>query len=245
LAIYVDPRAGSKELLAPLVRMGVPAEDAVLLFGDLAFVSRDKHPIGIEFKSVGECISALRSGRLVGHQLPGMLGPQGIYDAAWLLVEGDWSIGTDGLMCERRRGGCVSIAGHMPASEWHKRLLTLDIKHGLHVWTTRTRAETLRWIVDTYRWYTDARLDDHDSGTTLYQRPMGIGFTAISEFRRSVATFPGVGTKWSSAVEKAFNGSLRAACNASASEWAALSQNDRCFGMKSAERVVEYLRGER
>lgn len=222
--------------------MGVEVDSAVLAFSDVAFVSINKSPIGIEFKSVAECIGALRTGRLVGHQLPGMLGPLGLFDAAWLLIEGDWSIDDNGLMCQRRRGGtCAPIPGKMPASEYHKRLLTLSQEHGLNYWGTRNRAMTLHWIVDTYRWYTDA--SKHDSGTALYQRPMGIGFQAVSDFRRSVATFPGVGAKWSSAAEKVFVGSLRRACNATASEWAALEQGGRCFGMKAAERVVDYIGG--
>ena len=89
--ILVDTRAGSNELIEPLLKAGLPVEEATLEFGDLAFLGRGeggkKLTIGIEHKKMGDLVQSMTGGRLAGHQLPGMLG---MYDRCWLIAEGDW-----------------------------------------------------------------------------------------------------------------------------------------------------------
>ena len=74
--IWVDSRIGSKDLAAPLTRLGLPAELTTLPFGDIAFEGQgdDRGPltVGIEFKVLTDLVQSLRSGRLVGHQVPGL-----------------------------------------------------------------------------------------------------------------------------------------------------------------------------
>jgi ERCC4-type nuclease len=75
--LFVDPRSGSKELVRPLTKAGLPVDASTQLeAGDLFFVGRgDKGAattIGIEHKKVADLIASLRTGRLQGVQLPGM-----------------------------------------------------------------------------------------------------------------------------------------------------------------------------
>lgn len=245
--IYVDPRAGSKELVAPLTARGLPVQAETLAFGDLAWISRERKVVGVEFKTLSECVDALRSGRLVGYQLPGMFGPQGIYDVAWLLVEGEWKAGDGGAMLVpkwRRRGHLewTPMPGGMSADEYLKRLNTLIQRHGLNVWPSQNRDQTLAWIQAQYRWWEDGE-HAHDSGTALYQRPIGIGFTAVSDPQRAIAAWPGVGLKWSSAALATFL-TVEGAATASTEAWASLEHAGKRFGNARAERLRQFLQGQ-
>jgi len=75
----IDKRDGSDYLCEPLKQLGL-RRISTSPFADLAFTGRgnDDAPIevGIEFKKLDDLVTSLRSGRLQGHQLPGMLGPQ-------------------------------------------------------------------------------------------------------------------------------------------------------------------------
>lgn len=111
---------------------------------------------------------------------------------------------------------------------------------------TPTRHDTLRFLVSAYRWWTDRALDQHTSH--LAPQRAG-GFLPVSEFRRTVMVFPGVGLKSSRAVEEAFKGSLRRACQASVEEWAGIATKDKQgrtkrLGNKVAAEIVAFIRGD-
>jgi len=90
----IDTRAGSKDLIEPLKRAGVPAEAATLQFGDIELVGNgpDGRPvtIGCEYKKLPDAFQCLRDGRYAA-QLRGM---RDAYEVNWLLLEGrfqkDW-----------------------------------------------------------------------------------------------------------------------------------------------------------
>lgn len=94
--LTVDPREGSNNLVEPLSMMGVPVRRETLEYGDVAFVGRGPSesslPVGIEYKSVSDLLTSWQDGRLLGHQLPGMLN---CYTINYLLVEGATSVDTD------------------------------------------------------------------------------------------------------------------------------------------------------
>jgi ERCC4-type nuclease len=240
--ILVDRRVGSNDLLAPLKAAGFDAQLVELAFGDIAFEGKGPNGttlnIGVELKVLGDLINSLRTGRLAGHQLPGLLKT---YDHAWLLVEGQWRANAAGqVTTQKRRGVWAPVPGKMSASELDKQLLTLELCGGLHVAHTHTRADTVRFLGNLYRWWTDRALDSHTSHLALHVSPT---VYAISPFRAAVCQWPGIGLKTSSAVERRFS-SIRHAAAAPVEEWAAITTGDRKLGKKTAERVVKFLRGE-
>ena len=225
--ILVDARIGSIDLLKPLQRLGVPAESTHLEFGDVAFAGRGENGqevmIGVELKRLGDLISSLRSGRLQGHQLPGLLRA---YDHSWLIIEGRWQTNRQGqLLLYRAR-----TPARLSFSELDKQLLTLELRGGLHVRHTAHRRDTLRTLVSLYRWWTDKALDEHKSHLAIYQ-PMPL--LPISQFRQTISTLPGVGFTRSLAAEKRFR-TIRRAIDATEKRWTEVEG----IGMETARKVV-------
>lgn len=256
--LFVDDRVGSNDLYAPLQSTGLPVEMLRMEFGDFAFVGRgnDDHPvnIGVERKRLSDLVQSLRSGRLSGHQLPGLLGPMGAYDRAWLVVEGLYRVDRLGrvLVKQKHKGArlrqaqWVPLPGGMLASELEKRVLTLELCGGCHVRYTNSPEDTVHFLRNLYTWWTDQTLDRHT--THLAPHTAAAGLVALSDFRECVRAFPGVGTRTSLAVETHFGGNLRRAVNAPAHEWATITTLDkrgkpRRLGMVVAERIVNFCTG--
>lgn len=251
--IFVDCRAGSKELLKPLQDAGLNATSTTLSFGDVAFEGKSSShatlDIGIEFKQLSELITCMHDGRFSGHQLPGLTGEHRMYDYAWLLYEGRWRTGSQGqleIYKGMRRGKEIWVGayGNITASEFKKRLMTFDICGGIRIKHTNMRQETLLFIEELYRWFTDKPLDGHSSHLAPHTVQ---SFIPLSDFRISVLTFPGIGIAASKAAEVYFTGSLVRATNATVQEWAELpvatKGKTKRLGMSTAQKVVDYCRG--
>lgn len=248
--LYVDRRVGSKDLLAPLKQAGLPATLEDLEYADVAFSGRGLKgasvDIGIELKRLNDCIQSLRTGRLAGHQLPGL---RAQYEHAWLIIEGQWSANEAGFLTtyQGRQRGWHTAPGKMRASELEKQVLTLELCGGLHARYTNSRADTVRFIVNLYRWWTDQALDHHTSHLAIHEPPT---LVSINQWRQAFARLPGVGIKMSKAVAEHFGNSLRDASRATISEWAAILVVDestgksRRIGEKVAERIVRFLEGK-
>lgn len=235
--ILVDYRAGSHELVAPLQRIGLPVEETTLEFGDLAFTGRGEGgknvSIGIEFKQLSELVASLRSGRLQGHQLPGM---RDAYDYSWLLIEGELKFNKNGQLLRRvKRAGWRPMPGQMMVGEFLKRLFVLQLCGGLTPLWSQDRHSTLKLIEALYRTWTDHNLDEHKSHIAIYQPPT---LLPISQFRRTVSTLPGIGIKLSGDVEKRFKGSIRRAVLAHPDDWMEIDG----IGTKLATTIQETLK---
>lgn len=218
--VLVDSRVGSKELVKPLQHLGLTVSESTLEFGDVAFQGRGSHnttlDIGIEFKQLEELIQSLRSGRFVGHQMPGM---RATYDHSWLLLEGEWQPDAQGVVCMRGRGGkWKPVKPRMTAAELEKQLLTIQFLGGMNVRYTQRPSDTLRFIATLYRWFTDSAWDSHTSHLAIYHR---VPLMAVSDTQHILNSIPGVGWRVSRAAEKKF-GSVRRAIRASQKEWAEL-----------------------
>lgn len=260
--ILVDNRGGSegekaivRDLLNPLIAAGLPAVLSRMDSADIAFVGKGANgtslDIGIELKRLDggstDLTQSLRSGRLAGHQLPKMVGPNGAYDYGFLCVEGIWSHDDHGQVVveQGKKRKLVQIRGHMSASAMEKQLLTLELCGGLHVRYTNTRRDTIRFIGSLYRWFSDKPFDAHDSHLAFHNAPTLI---AISPFRQAVAQFPGVGVRLSKAVEAHFGGSLRKAVMAGVDEWSEITSltdagKSRRLGNALAARIVNFCKG--
>lgn len=215
--LLVDYRAGSIELLEPLRKMGLPAEQGDIP-ADIAFEGRGEQGalvmIGIEFKRLGELVNALRTQRLQGHQLLKM---REHFQFCYLLIEGELHYDSQGRL--QRRSGRREfklLPGGIAIAELLKRLLVLHLRGGFNVFWARTSQDTLRWIEALYRVWTDCDLDRHKSHIAIYQPP---SLVPISEFRGFFSRIDGLGIRKTLAVEKYFGGSIRKAVNAPKSEW--------------------------
>ena len=240
--LLIDGQVGSRDLVAPLQALGLPASLTRLEFGDVAFVGKGVDGVdvlvGVELKKVGDLLDSLRSGRLAGHQLPGL---QKMYQHTWLLVEGIWYIDNAGRIGYGPRHGGIT-RGRMTIGELNKRLLTLQLLGGLHPWFTKDRAGSLQFILALYRFWTDTNFDQHQSHITIYHpEPL----KPVSQFQRTISTLPGLGWLLSIAAQKQF-GSIRCALTATAAEWANIITVDsrnrrRHLGMTTAAKIVEAL----
>jgi ERCC4-type nuclease len=251
--LFVDPRSGSKELVRPLSKAGLPVDASTQLeAGDLFFVGRgDKGAattIGIEHKKVADLIASLRTGRLQGVQLPGMraaeAGATPLYDYAYLMVEGEITWNEQGKLTRRVGARAFrEMAGGMTISELQKRILVMSLCAGLMPIFTSSQKDSVQWIVSLYRTWTDCNLDEHKSHLALYQPPT---LTPLSQFRKTISTLPGVGLRVSKEAERLFGGSIRTAVNADIETWAALTTKDekgksRRLGLSTAIKIAEAI----
>lgn len=248
--ILVDSRAGSDELLKPLLKLGLPAEETLLDYGDIAFLGKGEGGkqlfIGVEHKRVSDLVQSLSTGRLAGHQLPGMVQT---YDRIWLIIEGEWQADEHGSVTMWRggRGRRGKVRGSPPAVELEKRILGLEIRGGIHVRHCPTRADTVRFLFALYRWWTDKDLDAHRSHLAIHAPDMDRGLAIpISDFRAIVAQVPGIGLARSQAVEVAFGGSFRRMMLATPQQWADIRTVDRNgkskrLGESTAQKILEAL----
>src|SRR5258708_9100747 len=210
--LLVDNRAGSKELIKPLTKAlgSLNVEATILPFGDVAFVGKGLEgapiDIGLEFKSLSDILACCRDGRFAGHKMPGM---RRTYAYSWLLIEGLWRT-ENGLITTYQgpKRGWRAHPSRMKGSEFEKHLLTFELCGGMHVHLSNTRSDTLNFILNLYRWWTDSALDAHTSHLAVHT-PATLG--EVSPFRRAVMAWPGLGQKVSKSVEEEFSGQIRAA----------------------------------
>ena len=243
--LLIDYRAGSKELIAPLSKLlgADKVSEASLDYGDVAFTGRGVNDtpldIGIEFKTVADIAQCCRDGRFSGHQLPGM---RKTYAHSWLMIEGTWRHDDAGYITTYQgpRRGWRQLLGKMRASEFDKHILTFELCGGVHVRYTNTRADSVRAIGNLYRWWTDRPMDQHSSHLAIHT-PAAIG--AVSDFRKAVMSWPGVGLKTSKAIEQRFRGSIKDAVQLNEAEWAEIQTDGRRFGRPAAERLTKFFRG--
>lgn len=255
--LLVDYRQGSEELIDPLRARGLEVVETELAFGDLAFEGKGPGgtpvDVGVEFKKLEELVAAIRSGRLTGHQLPGMRSATEdqppLYDYAWLVIEGVIQADRQGKLTKRvGRAFIRPLAGGMTVNELYKRLLSIQMGWGVSWVFTSDRRETLQFLDALYRFWTDRALDEHASHLDLHKPPT---LEAVSPFRQTVSgpLFPGVSLKTSLAVEQAFNGSLRRAVTAPIETWAAIETTDKHgntkrLGRSRAERIIRSVTNE-
>lgn len=212
--LLVDDRIGSKDLLQPLERQGVPCDLARLDFGDCAFIGRGLNDadvyIGVELKELTDLVASMVSGRFTGHQLPGL---QRMYDRSWLLVEGAYRAGESGILEHWRPGGWQPIAKgskRFMACDLEAWLLSQAIRGGMMLWRAQTRRDTIRFLSTLYGWWTRKSLDEHRAHQAIYQPPPDRALLMEpSTFVKMAAAIPGVGWDRALKLETACNGSFQ------------------------------------
>lgn len=237
--IFIDDREGSKEL-ADLVTDGILTR---LEFGDAFFTGCGPDgdvDIGVERKTVGDLINSISTGRLSGHQIPGLIKT---YYKVYLIVEGvnrahpangELEILKGSKWRNLDRGGRVFSYHAM----WGY-LNTLEIMTGVIVRSTDSIKATATMIESMYRWWQKAwkshkgHLQMHKEGppTAL----MRVGKPSL--IRRIAAELPHIGWQRSLDVEKKF-GSVEEMVMAGEEDWTSIEG----IGKATAKQVMEALR---
>jgi hypothetical protein len=244
--IFVSSETGSKHLVDPLRKAGLPVEDPIKLdYADVEFSGRGikgaATSVGVEIKHVSELTSDWD--RLCGEQIPKMLDN---YDHRWLVYEGEWIQDRQGRLLKRgKHGRLVPHHGQNNAASLRKKLLTLEMCAGMHVHHTKDVTDTVRFLRDLFRWWTDEDIDKHKSHIVSYT-PTSL--LRHSDFVEAVGRWPGVGLQRAKAADKFFKGNVRRAAMAGLHEWAAIETVDddkktRKIGLKTAARIVDFLEG--
>jgi len=218
--LMIDPRAGSKTLIAPLTRRKLPVESCKLDYGDVAFMGnlpKRKVMVGIEYKTITDLLACLQTKRYVGHQLPGMLEN---YGRVYLLIEGDFRPSppqrdsAGGILQVRYHGfgGWVSW-GAGRGRRWQRPMMFRDLmsflasmeEAGVRVWQTPNKDATVEYIVSRYTWWSK-KWEKHNSlkaiydGDRIYERDEVLQVRRAGFSRTVAAQLPGIGWKKSSRV---------------------------------------------
>jgi ERCC4-type nuclease len=222
--ILVDPRAGSENLIEPLREFGHKVKSKRMKFGDVAF-QLEGHPeqclLGIEYKKLDDLLNSLRTKRLVGHQLPGMVKTYRHFSV--LLVEGIYAPDVDGrvqqlLKSRRRKGrrkggpsgkvyGLFETYGSWQYHTLQKMLYTICFRGGVHYARTLDLRETVHWIAALYEWARKGWNKHHSHlafDQALIIRPDQTMLMKPSQVRAFAKEIPGVGWERSRVVAKAF-----------------------------------------
>lgn len=165
MSLNVDPREGSKRLIEPLRDRGLAVTTERMDAGDVAWVGRGEHGrpvlVGLEYKTLGDLLQCFRDNRFAEHQLPGL---QDNYDAAWLVVEGEWRPGPHGELVVRHGQRWGDPHGQAwRYLEVEGKLTTIEVRGGVNLRRSRSLDETVAMIHGLYAWWTSKDLDDHKS----------------------------------------------------------------------------------
>jgi ERCC4-type nuclease len=243
--ILLDRRIGSSDLYTPLRTFGLDVELTTLESADVAWLGRGPDevpvPVGVEIKRIGDLLQSITSGRLSGHQLPNLVRE---YQHTWLLVEGQYRSGDEGIL-ETRQGGVWSphAVGRRPWTyrEVEAFLTTLEVRAGVHVRRAWNRSETAALIAMLYQWWTGKAYDEHRAHQAMHSPMLDAGLLyKPSLARRVAAELPGVGINKSGAVADHFK-SVRALVEATETEWMEVPG----IGKGLAKKITAALTGEK
>ena len=235
--VLVDSRTGSKEFV-DLIKDSILVE---LEFGDFAFMGNGptgEIKIGVERKTINDLIQSINSGRLSGHQLPGLLE---IYGRIYLVCEGIWRASRkDGTVEVFRHGKFKPLGSSRFTSKriWGY-LTALNASTGVTVFITTDMSETALVIEELEHWWNQP-WERHRSHTMInridppspYLKP-----GKPSQFRRMVSQIDGIGFEKLIEVEKKFKNSARKMFEASVDEWMEVGG----IGKITAKKVWEFL----
>lgn len=222
--VIIDDRDGSRELaFSDTLRSMCDLQR--LEFGDVMLTGHGpvgQISVGVEVKSVHDLLSSLDTGRLQGHQLPGMFKT---YDQSWLLIYG-YARASESNHLELRsnRGTWYTYKmgpRPMPWSYIEGWLLTAQMLTPLRIKWVANKEEAAKWIAVLDGWL--AKPWEKHKGMQAFNRsgdvaaPPGADPTE-AQMAKVAAALPGVGWTRGWAAARHFT-SIESMINAPASEW--------------------------
>lgn len=200
--IQISPRTGSKELKPLFNHFDVPIDDSVdIAFSDFCFIGNGPDGlcrVGFERKRLGDFVGSIRTGRLSGHQLTGLLSE---FDYVVVIVEGEYKCGNDGELVELWHGRYRTVSDgnrsvmYRAIVNYRVTAMLKALSHaGNPVIYERTvnPYETVALIVSYFHWFNDKQWDQHRSHEAPHiksasQQPSGNGHRPRSFIRRPVS----------------------------------------------------------
>lgn len=212
-------------------------------YGDAAFGGNGpdgRVEIGVERKKIGDLVNSIVSGRLSGHQLPGLMER---YFKIYLVVEGVWRVSTHDGEVEVPKGsewgnlerGRMKITGVMV----HHYLSTLEMFAGIVVRKTASVRETAVMIGLLEGWW-QKEWSKHKAHLGLHKEPMRMmDGRRPSLLVRMAAELPHIGITKALELEKHFS-SVREMVEADEKRWTLIPG----IGKITAQEVYWGLRKE-
>ena len=242
--ILVDSRVGSKEIAPFLTTQKLPVELLTLEYGDFAFEGNGPDGpvlVGVERKRLTDLLTSMRTGRLAGHQLQGLLST---YSPCYLLVEGIFRRGSDGVLespawGKDARGWApvrVGVQGFL-FSEMDNFLTSLENIAGLKIRYTSSQTQTAQTLASLYAWWGKPWLKHRSLGVVYTPAPSTIDLVEPSLLKKIAVQLPGVGWEKSVAVERKWR-TVVDMILAEEKDWESLPG----FGKTLARRIVNELR---
>lgn len=250
--IDLDHRIGSGELLRKFAPYGVAVNKTVLAFGDMAWEGWGPNGlclVGVERKRIDDLLQSIHSKRLSGYQLPGIVEH---YDFGYLVVEGIWRTGEGGQLVVWEGDGRGWTRRNMMARGVHNYLTTLSVQCGVNVWRTGKAQETVEYVVDQYRYWTEKKWEEHRAHQAVYLgkqegKRLRLGLAGRGKMNRALGpvekvalVMPGMGEELAYRVGKKF-GSVRGMCEADEGKW----REVKGVGKVKAGEYVEWLNAGR
>jgi len=216
-----------------------------LEFGDVSFMGcGPDRPlmVGVERKRLNDFLNSADGGRLMGHQVPGMLNA---FDQVYLVVEGVWREGPEGTLEQRSGRDWRPTRGGGKAWTYNGfigYLQTMSVILGIHVLTTRSIRETAQVIVALHKWWSRPWADHHSFQALNTVQPLGGGIIPVRPplLRLMAAQIDGVGWKRSLAVAGYFK-TIKAMAEAGEGEWLKVPG----IGKGLAPKIVKQMDGGR
>lgn len=199
--ITLDERTGSAELLnhfpKDVVKLGR------LEFGDASFIGKGPGDrpllIGVERKAMRDLIKSMETGRLQGHQLPGLLAS---YNIVYLVVEGITKSNDSGTLEEWSRGSWKSL--NIPYKALDFFLNTFAVLAHVIVCQTTSQRTTSELIYNRYQWWQKGWEEHKGHLGFALDLPPTLQLKKPSLLRRIAKELPGIGWERSLEIEKHF-----------------------------------------
>jgi ERCC4-type nuclease len=248
--ITVDERVGAtnfktranrlEDLLSDFRRLGVKARPGKLEFGDFSWTGLyiDDRPVrvGLELKTIPDLVGSIHSGRLSGHQIPGMTRT---YEFRYLMVEGGVRVDLDGLLLQPRGRDWIPTRPPTTYRQVANYLNSVELLAGLHIRRTWSSMETVSAIACLYRWWQKS-WDDHNSlehMANVQSAKAPILLNKPDLVQKVAMTLPGIGWKTAYSLAQRFKTPAELV-QASLEDWEAVSG----VGPKTAKRAYDALR---
>lgn len=229
--IQIDRRVGSAEL----ARYFPPelAEVVELEFADFAFDGRGpngKVRVGIERKQIQDLVDSIKTGRLWGHQIPGMIN---LYDFNYLVIEGVFKAQPDYIMVPIGRRWIRMAVGTKVLDPY---LADVETLAGFMIRHTQGKKQTAQLVFHLYKWW-QKEFEEHGQFGP-YQRPIRLpeGCTNGALLYKVARVLPGIGVKRGALVRDHFSSVLQMV-NAPEEEWTKITD----IGPKTARVIREAI----
>jgi ERCC4-type nuclease len=217
-----------------------------LEYGDLAFLGNGENKgeflsVGIERKTLPDFISSFNTGRLTGHQLPGLLST---YDVIYLVIEGIWRINPESGYVEMAHRGSKWDLLTVDKKVYDGRTIfgvinTLMIRCNVKVWKTSNSKETVKFVQCLYHWWADKLLSEHASHLKPYLPVVDLKMCTPSLVYRVARELPGIGDLKAKQIVKKFK-TVANLVMADVSDWEKIEG----IGKTLANRIIEKLHDE-